>query len=411
MLEYGRNNNKLFGGNVKSIYKDSIKKLKKQIKKQIILNPVENLPFKTIKYDTRIFQGLYVSDKNKTEIAEFNSKISFSGRRNINKLVLQIYDEWSHVLKAKKISLRFLSGLHAHMVLFMSIGNIGDSVALLPEIAGGHYATKNILTRLGYNVLELIADNKNYKINIEESINLINIHKPKFLFIDRSEGIFYEDFTELCKKIDCYKIFDASQYLSHILNGEYISPFEMGFDMILSTLHKNFPGPQKALICTNNEQIEWYNLTKGTSEFVSSLHIQSLLESGLALIEFLKNKKYTINMLENSKIITDYLLKYQVPVVTTPFTPKTQHIWIKFETKEKAFEFYKNLEKINILVNFRKLPYNLGYGIRLGTAASTLCGLTPKLAEKLADIIKDTYYYGYNYNHIKFIKKIAKKLY
>lgn len=388
-----------------------IKKLRKEIKSQIILNPVENLPYKTVPVDTRLFSGLYVSDKNKTINEEFNSIIAFSGRRDINLLVQEIYKKWAYALHAKNISLRFLSGLHAHTTLFMSIGKIGDTVALLPEIAGGHYATKNILLRLGYNVIELIPDLDNYKLNIPASIELINKSNVDFLFIDRSEGIFYEDFTELCNNIKCYKIFDASQYLAHIIFEDYKSPFTMGFDMILSTLHKNFPGPQKALVCSKEDDIVWYNLKKGTSNYVSSLHIESVLQAGVALEVIYQNKEYSKKMLENSIIMRTFFMENQVPVVENNLSPKTQHIWIKCKSPEEAFKLYKNLESCGILVNYRKLPYNLGYGLRIGTAASTLCGLNQKKSLCLAKIITEIYFKGVNKNLKKEVRKIVKKLY
>jgi len=46
-----------------------------------------------------------------------------------------------------------------------------------------------------------------------------------------------------------------------------------------------------------------------------------------------------------------------------------------------------NLEKIGILVNYRKLPYELGYGLRLGLSAATYRGLRAEHIEQLAAII------------------------
>lgn len=45
-----------------------------------------------------------------------------------------------------------------------------------------------------------------------------------------------------------YKIFDASQYLTNIMAKDYDNPFDMGFDIILTSLHKNYPGSQKAAV-------------------------------------------------------------------------------------------------------------------------------------------------------------------
>jgi hypothetical protein len=41
-------------------------------------------------------------------------------------------------------------------------------------------------------------------------------------------------------------VFDASQYLSNIIAGDYANPFGWGFDLMVASVHKNFPGPQNS---------------------------------------------------------------------------------------------------------------------------------------------------------------------
>lgn len=96
-------------------------------------------------------------------------------------------------------------------------------------------------------------DYANKRIDVENSKKLIERVKPKVIFIDRSEGMIYEDFSWLSEYKNVYKIYDASQHLTNILAGDYIFPFDMGFDAILSTTHKNFSGPQRALYCSRKK--------------------------------------------------------------------------------------------------------------------------------------------------------------
>ena len=359
------------------------------LKNQLILNPTENLPYKFLNNNYRNLHGLYVSDKVKDTDAQFSSKIAFSGREKINLTVHQIYEQWKKALNTKYFTMRFLSGLHMHTLLFMSIANIGDTVALLPEMAGGHYATKKILQRLGLNVVELIPDFKNKCINVTESLSIIRENNAKFLFIDRSEGLVYENFTQLCANCNCFKIFDASQYLSHILCGDYISPISMGFDMVVSTIHKNFPGPQKAIAYSKDDSPQWKALLEGVSSYVSSLHIETTLMAGEVLKNFKYIDEYSYTVLENATTLRRELLARGLNIEMPSTSPYTQHIWLKCNTKEEAFKVYRSLEQCNILVNYRLLPYELGYGIRMGTAAATLCGLRPQDCSILAGIIAD----------------------
>jgi len=206
-------------------------------KNTLILNPVENVPDnKILEPCSTYLHGLYNTDSIRNNEQKIDSKIQFSGRDAISADINKIYHEWSSLLGGEAVSMRLLSGLHAHTVVFMGITSIGDHVVILPEVAGGHMATKAILQRLGLIVHELVVDYEMKKIDAEASLKLIEEYSPKVIFIDRSEGLVYEDFSWL-KKINAYKIFDASQYLTNIISNDYTNPFSWGFDMILSSLH------------------------------------------------------------------------------------------------------------------------------------------------------------------------------
>ena len=320
--------------------------LKEAILLQLILNPVENLPYL---FDIVIpdeLKGLYVSDKLKTENIVQNSKIGFSGRDNINFEIRTIYKQWGERLNVKHLSMRLLSGLHAHIILFMGLGKIGDTILLLPECAGGHYSTKKILTRLGYHVIEMIPDMKNYCVDIIKTKELISQIKPDFIFVDRSEGIYYEDFTALLSDVPntCGTIFDASQYLTNILEKDFMSPFDMGFDIMMSTLHKNFPGPQKALVCSKNDNPYWDSIENAMSNFVSNLHVENIILAGEILKKENLLKKYSSLMLDNSMLLENHLLKLGLPVVPRLKNQKhTHHLWMTFPNKMEAYQFYKSL--------------------------------------------------------------------
>lgn len=362
---------------------------------QLILNPVENLP---CLFDIKIpdeLKGLYVSDKLKTEKIVQNSKIGFSGRENINLEIRDIYQRWSNQLNVKHLSMRLLSGLHAHIILFMGLGKIGDTILLLPECAGGHYATKQILERLGYYVIEMIPDLKNYCVDIVKTKELIKQIKPDLIFVDRSEGLYYEDFTALLSDVpsSCGTIFDASQYLTNILEKDFVSPFDMGFDIMMSTLHKNFPGPQKALVCSKEDNPYWDCIENSMSNYVSNLHAENIILAGEILKKEKILKKYSSLLLHNSKLLEQNLLKLQLPVVARlEEKQQTHHLWLTFTDKEKAYHFYKKLESCGLLVNYRKLPYNLGMGIRMGTSASTLQGINPDNIQELSSLIAEIFY-------------------
>lgn len=386
--------------------------------KQLILNPVENIPdSKYLSCNAGFLHGIYNSDKLRSESEMMDTKIQFANRDSIANDINQIYDVWCDILKAKAISMRFFSGLHAHTTIFMAITDINDSVIILPEKAGGHMATKAILERLGLNIYELEVDYDTKRIDISKSEQLIEKIHPKVIFIDRSEGTIYEDFSWLSKYKDIYKIFDASQYLTNIIANDYMSPFDMGFDAILSTTHKNFPGPQRALYCTKEKDSMWEKLYSKIGTYVSNMHPYSVYSLGLMLENFENYKLLSHNMLVNAQLLKKELINHQLTICDqqprTLNEPITHHIWIQCSNKASAFDLYKRWEQYGFLTNYRLLPYNLGYGIRMGLSAATVSGLLPKDIPELANLLAQTCHkteYDDRLNRLseKFIKKIKE---
>lgn len=381
----------------------SLYEQKKQFDNSLILNPVENIPNPEILTPNASFlHGLYNTDNPKSDEEKINSKIQFSGRSKITEDIRKIYYTWATLMGGEELSMRLLSGLHAHIVLFMAITEIGQRVMALPEKAGGHISSYAILKRLGLQVKDIPYDCAQMKINREDCISEIEAFQPDIIFVDRSEGLIYEDFSWLGHykpKHQCYKIFDASQYLTNIICNDYISPFRMGFDLIISTMHKNLPGPQRAFVCTRQKDEMWKRLCSGISTYVSNMHVFSIYSAGLLLKDYDRLQMLSKNMLLNACALDSSLRDLGVPIVkrqSDNLSPPTHHCWVGPLEKRKAYEVYCALEEIGLLTNYRLLPYNLGYGLRLGFSGATQSGLQVSDIPELAEIISEAYWNGVN---------------
>lgn len=368
--------------------KDELNSLRKEFDQALILNPTENIPWKCDE-DVLFTEGLYIPEDSRDK----DSKVCFGGRSQLRDIMTSLYNGWEHALGARASSFKLYSGLHAHIILFMSIANIGDKVLILPEKAGGHYATAQILQRLGLSVKECIADETHFCVDIIKTKDIIAQWNPDFIFIDRSDGLYYEDFSWMSVYQNVYKVFDASQYLSHILAGDYKNPFDMGMNLILTTLHKNYPGPQKAAFFTRECDSVWYQLEIGIASYVSNSHPMEIFKAVLTLPHKDIIQKYSQQILKNTSTLEDSLLNNGVPVIKRGCTyPMTQQVWIPAPDDTTGYHLFKRLEQMHLLTNYRMLPYNLGRGLRLGTAAATRQGLTPASADLIGNLIAEAYY-------------------
>lgn len=370
----------------------SLREQEQLLRSSLILNPVENFPLPDdLTVTAGLLHGLYNSDKTRTREERLVTPLQFGGRQALERDSRLIYDAWANALGAADATLRVLSGLHAHTTLFMAMAKPGQTVLLLPIEAGGHLSGKAIVERLGLRAIEMAVDEGMMSVDLPATLDLCANESPDYVFVDRSEGLVYEDFSALAEIEGSVTIFDSSQYLTNVICSHHPNPFAWGFDLMVASVHKNFPGPQKALLATRRDDETWRSLLKGVSTFVSNMHVASTYAVGLTLSRQSWLREYSRRMLKVAVLLEDELHEQGVPVVRRRRDlPPTHHVWIREKDRDRAFTTYERLERCLIMTNFRTLPYSLGTGIRIGVNSAVRLGLeeadVPRLAELIAQI-------------------------
>ena len=362
-----------------------------QLRSSLVLNPVENFPLPDdLAMAAGPLHGLYNSDKVRSREARMASDHQFAGRRDLERDCVRAYAAWARALGAADASLRLLSGLHAHTVLFMSVSRPGQRVLLLPVEAGGHLSGRQVLERLGLEVVDMVVDEEGQRVDVERTLERCDGSPVDFVFVDRSEGLVVEDFSALTQ-LGSTSVYDASQHLANVITGDHPNPFDHGFDLVVSSVHKNFPGPQKALLATRVADDVWRLLLRGLSTYVSNMHVASTYAATLTLGRSDWLATYSKRMLACAPLLEMELADLGVPVVRRPAgAVPTHHVWIREGSRDRAFDTFEALEQCGLHTNFRKLPYGLGHGIRLGLSAAVRVGLlesdVPRLAALIADV-------------------------
>lgn len=361
------------------------------LRSSLILNPVENVPFaEDLTVVAGPLHGLYNTDKVRTRDQRIATDHQFAGRQSVENDSRAIYLAWANALHAEDATLRILSGLHAHIILFMAMARPGDTVLLLPVEGGGHMSGKAIVERLGLTVIEMAVNYSEMCVDVDATLERCMAMSPDFIFVDRSEGLVFEDFSPFADIDGPRAIFDASQYMTNILCGDHPNPLDWGFDLLIGSVHKNFPGPQKALLATRCRDKMWEQILSGVSTYVSNMHFASTYAAGLTLTRTEWLAQYSRRMLSVAVLLEDELLERGVPVVKRRRDrPPTHHVWIRELDRDRAFTTYERLEQCLIMTNFRLLPYGLGHGLRLGVAAAVRIGLTTDDVPRLADLIAE----------------------
>ncbi|MEM5782403.1 MAG: serine hydroxymethyltransferase, partial [Candidatus Aenigmatarchaeota archaeon] len=254
----------------------------------------------------------------------------------------------------------------------------------------------------GLNSVDMVFDPKEMNIDIEKTVQLIKKVKPKIVMFGASMFLFPHPIKEIKEQIDPdIKIaYDSSHVFGLVYNKEFQNPLEEGADVISSSTHKTFQGPQGGIIIGNKNLSEddWKKIQKAIFPGIISNHhihrIPSLAITALEMNEF--GKDYARQVIKNAKTLGKalYDLGFDVLCPEKDFTESHQII-----VNVKEFgggKIVANiLEENNIICNKMALPNDAPQdatknpsGIRLGSQELTRIGMKENEMEEIAEFFK-----------------------
>ncbi|ANV74419.1 aminotransferase class V-fold PLP-dependent enzyme [Bacillus cereus] len=324
---------------------------------------------------------------------------NFRGAQNVadleSKLAISLLKE---LTTAKHVNLRPISGLNCMALVLNALGkNTGNNIMIVSPEQGGHYATQQLAESFGLNVT-LITGVDAHTIDFDDLAYKLSMEKIDLIYIDQSNCLFpidVKDLVQTVRKVSPETIvhIDVSHWMGLILGKSMPNPLDEGADSFGGSTHKTFPGPQKAIFCTNRS-----DLAKLVSEaqyyMLSSHHFGGVLSLALALLEFKEcnGTHYAQQVIANSKKLAANLNQYGFDVkgASKGFTCGHQ-IWMSTNnTGVDSFEASKRLYNVGIRVNvFDNLPGAPESILRLGVNEITRFGASISDMDELSQIMYD----------------------
>lgn len=219
--------------------------------------------------------------------------------------------------------------------------------------------------------------------------------------LGRSMFLFPEPIKEIRKHTDAIIVYDAAHVFGLIYAGFFQDPFKEGADIITSSTHKTFPGPQGGLILGNPKLSAkiWRKIQNAIFPgIVSNHHIFRLPSLAITALEMNKfGNTYANQIIKNAKALAQNLYDFGFKVLAKEegFTQSHQVI---LDVKEFGGGkiVAEKLEKVNIIVNKIALPKDKDIvatqnpsGIRIGVQEVTRIGMKEREMAKIALFFKE----------------------
>ncbi|MHA2037447.1 MAG: serine hydroxymethyltransferase [Promethearchaeota archaeon] len=302
----------------------------------------------------------------------------------------------------------------ANIAIYYGLLNRGDKIFTLSVPDGAHISMRKFggAGLRGLKIFDIPFDYETYNIDMDLFGNLILGLKPDLITLGASVFLFphpIREIKEICKDIGTIIHYDGSHVLGLIAGGEFQNPLAEGGDILMGSTHKTFPGPQGAIICTNNESI-FHNIERGIFPgTVSNHHLHRLPPLAIVCEEMKKyGKSYAKQIIKNAKTFAAELDRKGFEVLGKKLGYTESHqIVVDLSEFGKGLKNAQLLEQADIITNknlihgdkvdFASNPS----GMRLGVQEMTHLGMKESEFKIIAEFFKRIIIDGESPNKIR----------
>ena len=345
-------------------------------------------------------EKLYISDLMHRYAEGTAFKRFYRGLKYVDQIESLAEEEFKKHFGANFADVRPISGTIANYAAFSAISERGDKILSL-GIENGSHVSHEKAGAAGFLGLEIenLEYNEDCTMNLEKSAAKILETKPRFIVIGGSVILFPQPIKELrqvCDKVGAKIIYDAAHVLGLIAAGVFQDPLKEGADIITTSTHKTFPGPQGGMILGNvDEKTAKTIQLRVFPGFSSNHHLHRIPALYGALREMQEcGKDYAGQIVKNAQALAKELAEYGFDILgrNKGFTQSHQIVMNCGEPGSGHIAAEK-LERANIILNKNIIPGDgqspkNPRGIRIGVQEMTRFGMKEEEMEKIGEFIK-----------------------
>ncbi|MFY9462060.1 MAG: hypothetical protein WAP51_02570 [Candidatus Sungiibacteriota bacterium] len=313
-----------------------------------------------------------------------------------NEFIERIYERCRELLAeaagARFINIRPISGLSAMTIAFAGLTRGGDTVATFSPANGGHTITAALAGRLGVRLTHLPYLQEEFCVDISALPDFISRERVSLIYLDQQHILFPHKVREMRAVIppEVKIYYDGSHVMGLIFGKNFQEPLNEGATFLGGSTHKTIPGPHKAFIATNDEEL-YKRLLGWSGGFVSHDHGADVAALAIVLEEMRgKWESYAAQVIKNAQYFARRLAEkgFNLFASKLGFT-KSHQLWIDIGAHMEAFDAAMALSRCNIIVNTYKLPaVTERWALRLGVQEVTYLGAKEREMEALADMFE-----------------------
>ena len=328
----------------------------------------------------------------------------YAGCEFIDEIELKAVKLAKELFNAQHVNVQPISGSVANLALYSAFTKPGDTIMTLSVKDGGHITMNRVglAGKIGLNVVNFPFDKDEFNIDVDRAERVIREAKPKLVLFGASVFLFPHPVRELrdvAKEVGAIVAYDASHVLGLIAGKTFQDPLREGVEVVASSTHKTFPGPQHGMILCKAELAEAVDRAVFPG-VVSNHHLHNVAALAIALCEMMAfGCEYARQIVKNAKALAEALADegFRVVAEHKGFTRSHQVLVDLVPSGLSGFKAERMLEQAGILVNRNLLPWDKERGrnfrdpsgIRIGVQEVTRLGMKEAEMEEIARFMAD----------------------
>ncbi|MBW8483688.1 serine hydroxymethyltransferase [Actinomadura parmotrematis] len=164
------------------------------------------------------------------------------------------------LLGARFAEVRSHSATMANLAVYTALAEPGDTIAVLPERAGGHTSHHAVGAPgvRGLRVVDLPYDAGALDVDLAELGPFLERERPRLVVIGASLLLFPHDVAAIAERAHAagaLLLYDASHMAGLVAAGRFQRPLAEGADVLTFSTYKSFGGPPGGVVATDDPAI------------------------------------------------------------------------------------------------------------------------------------------------------------
>lgn len=320
-----------------------------------------------------------------------------AGAGLLDTLEIAATDAVRTVMNANYADVRLPTATMANLAVLVALTDPGDTIASLPEPAGGHVSHRSGAPQIrGLRVVTIPYDYAKLDVDLEALPTFLEKNKPRLVIIGGSVMLRPHNVSAIsgiAHGHGAHVLYDASHVAGLIAGGRFQKPLEDGADILTFSTYKSFGGPAGGVLCTNDMELAERLSNIAYPTLTANYDVSRLGPLAMAASELLAHgAEYADNCIANARRLGRYLTEEGLLVLehSAGFTD-THHLVLDVREFGGGHLASEKLAKAGIILSPSLLPISDDetewHGLRIGTQELTRRSLSEADYKRLAQLM------------------------